>query len=123
METLYERIGGEKTIEKLITNFYQHVLADPLLQPFFEHTSIEKLEHMQRAFFSAALDGPPLTTKMELYEIHRNRGITSEHLTRFTEHLYDTLIEVGVNEQDANSIYQRIALYANEIIGDSSVDG
>jgi hemoglobin len=123
MSTLYEKIGGEPTIEKLITHFYQRVLADPLLQPFFENTSIEKLQRMQAVFFSAALDGPPMTTKLELFESHRGRGIRREHLTQFTDHLVETLREIGIEEQDTQSIYRRIALYANEILGESSVDG
>ncbi len=123
MITLYEKIGGEPTIKKLITHFYQRVLADPELQPFFEHTSVEKLQNMQAAFFSAALDGPPLTTKLELFESHRGRGIRRTHLTQFTEHLVETLREIGVDEEDAKSIYQKIALYANEILGEASVGG
>ena len=35
METLFERIGGKQSVEKLITSFYRRVLADPLLMPFF----------------------------------------------------------------------------------------
>ena len=123
MPTLYQKIGGQATIEKLITSFYQHVLADPMLQPFFEHTATETLQKMQAAFFSAALGGPPLTTKRSLYDAHRGRGIRREHLTRFTEHLVDTLTEIGVQESDAKSVYQRISLYANEILGESTVDG
>jgi hemoglobin len=78
---------------------------------------------MQAVFFSAALDGPPMTTKLELFESHRGRGIRREHLTQFTDHLVETLREIGIEEQDTQSIYQRIALYANEILGESSVDG
>ena len=52
MSTLYEQIGGEPTIEKLVSTFYRNVLADPLLSPFFEETSIERLMKMQKAFFT-----------------------------------------------------------------------
>ena len=56
--TLFERVGGEQTIAEVVYNFYERVLADPELKPFFKNTSMDKLRRMQREFFSAALDGP-----------------------------------------------------------------
>ena len=123
METIYERIGGAKTIDKLIGTFYRNVLADPLLAPFFETTSIEKLEQMQKAFFTIALGGPDPDMEISIYEAHRGRGIRREHLTRFTEHLMTTLREVGVDEDNAQQVYQRISLYADDVLGESTEDG
>lgn len=123
MQSLYERIGGESTIDKLVVTFYQHVLSDPKLQTFFERTSIDKLYRMQKAFFTVALGGPEPEMKMSLYESHKGRGINRVHLTRFTEHLVSTLGEIGVLEDDAKEVYQRIATYSDEILGDSTVDG
>jgi hemoglobin len=60
---------------------------------------------------------------MSLYESHKGRGINRVHLTRFTEHLVSTLGEIGVLEDDAKEVYQRIATYSDEILGDSTVDG
>ena len=41
--TLFARVGGEAAIAELIHDFYDRVLADPELKPFFKHTSIDKL--------------------------------------------------------------------------------
>ena len=123
MTTIYEQIGGEPTIDKLIVAFYQRVLADPLLAPFFEHSSVEKLQTMQKAFFSIALGGPEPDTKIDLVRAHHGRGIESRHLSKFTEHLMATLDEIGVDEQAARRVYDRIATYSNDILGESSVDG
>ena len=123
MTSLYEQIGGAETIDKLIGRFYQNVLADPLLMPFFEDTSIEKLTNIQKAFFSVALGGPEPDEKISLYEVHQGRGIQIKHLTRFTEHLLNTLREIGVEEDDAKKVYERIGTYSNDVLGESSVDG
>ena len=123
MQSLYEQIGGAKTIDRFVVTFYQHVLADPMLLPFFENTSIEKLQTMQKAFFSIALGGPEPALEISLYDSHQGRGIQSKHLTRFTEHLMDTLHEIGIEEDKVTKIYQRIATYSNDILGESSVDG
>ena len=123
MQTLYEQIGGEETIDRLISSFYRHVLADSILAPFFVNSSIEKLEKIQKSFFSVALGGPEPDTKISLYEIHRGRGIESKHLTRFTEHLIGTLREIGVDEKAAVEVYQRISTYADDVLGEPTSDG
>lgn len=123
METLYERVGGEPTIEKLVTAFYQRVLSDPLLSPFFAKTEIPRLKRMQKAFFSLALGGPEPSEQISMVDAHRGRGIERKHLTRFTEHLVETLAEMGIDEEDSKEIYARIARYSDEVIGDTSVDG
>lgn len=123
METIYEKIGGKDTIDSLITAFYRHVLADPELQPFFKETSIEKLERMQHAFFTVALGGPEPDFRISLDEAHRGRGIQQKHLTKFTDHLMETLAEIGVSEESARRVYERIGTYSGDILGDATVDG
>ena len=120
-QTLYERIGGETTIDSLMKRFYARVLDDPELNPFFKHASMEKLLRMQREFFSAALDGPVQYSGLSLSHAHYGRGITRRHFTRFVEHLLETLRSFDLNEQDIQEIIRRISVYADEITGDSTI--
>ena len=123
METLFEKIGGRPNIEKMVTAFYQRVLADPQLAPFFENADTEKLQRMQVASFSIALGGGEPDAMPSLRSVHQGRGIEIRHLSRFTEMLLETLAEVGIEEEVAKKVYERIALYSNEVLGESSVDG
>jgi len=116
MPTLYERIGGQPAIAKLITAFYKKVFTDPLLGPFFTHTSLDKLTHMQEQFFSIALGGPVREDDISLKNAHQGRNIEQRHLDRFIEHLLNTLKEVGVQESDADAIVERISSYSHDII-------
>ena len=47
------------------------------------------------------------------------QGITKAHLRRFTEHLLVTLETLALSRQDVQSIYDRIALEADEIAEDA----
>ena len=98
-QTLYERVGGEQTISDLIHEFYDRVLADLELKPFFEKTSMDKLRRMQREFFSAALDGPITYTGRPLGYVHHGRGITKHHFALYVGHLIDTLRDHGINDR------------------------
>jgi len=122
-ETIYERIGGEETIKKLVDSFYEKVLADPELKSYFEHVPLDKLQGMQSEFFSAATGGPIGYSGRPLSHVHKPLGISGREFQRFTEHLLETLQEVGVGESDANQIISHLNLYADEITGDSEFGG
>ena len=89
--TLYQRIGGLTGVTALIDDFYDRVLVDPELAPFFENTSMDALRLMQRELFCAALDGPVEYTGTHLSHAHQGRGIGRHHFSRFADHLLDTL--------------------------------
>ena len=120
--TLYERVGGEAAVAALIEAFYERVLADPELAPFFAATPMETQHRMQTLFFCAALDGPFEYTGRPLATVHYGRGIRPPHLARFVGHLLDTLRGRGLDEDDVLEIVSRIDTYADEITGDTSVD-
>jgi len=117
-QTLFERVGGEQTIRELIHEFYDRVIADPELKPFFTNTSMGKLRRMQREFFSAALDGPIAYTGRPLSYVHHGRGITKHHFALYVGHLIDTLQGHGINDLEVQDIISRISTYAEEITGD-----
>jgi hemoglobin len=122
-EPLFERIGGETAVARLVGAFYERVLADEELRPFFADTSMEKLQRMQREFFAAALGGPIRYTGRPLAEVHYGRGIQPRHLRRFLDHLLETLRGQAMDQQDVYEIASRIQTYADEITGTTSVDG
>lgn len=117
--SLYERLGGEAMIATLIPAFYVRVLADPELAPFFNHTELEKLHAMQHEFFVMATGGPISYTGRPLAHAHHGRGITKQHFARFTGHLVETLLDMGVTQEEADEVIQRINLSANDIVGTS----
>lgn len=118
-QTLYERVGGEAGVSRLIGSFYDRVLADPQLSPFFAHTPMEKLQRMQVEFFTSALGGPLQYSGRPLAHVHQGHGITKAHLRRFTEHLLATLETLALSKHEIQSIYNRIALEADEIADDA----
>jgi hemoglobin len=120
--TLYERIGGEAAVARMIGAFYDRVLADPDLAPFFASTPMEKQRAMQTLFFCAALDGPFEYSGRPLATVHYGRGIRPPHLARFVGHLLETLRDHALAEEDVLEIMSRIDTYSDEITGDTSVD-
>ncbi len=115
-QSLYDRIGGEEAVAGLVDHFYDRVLDDPELEPFFRYTPMEKLRSMQLEFFAAALDGPVKYTGQPIDYIHQGRGITTKHLTRFMGHLLMTIREFHPNEKEVDEMIQRISTYADDVL-------
>jgi hemoglobin len=115
--SLWERLGGMEGADQLIEDFYDRVLADPLLAPFFENTSMDRLRNMQREFFSAALGGPLNYSGLPLAHAHHGRGIKPVHLRRFVGHLLEILEELDLTDEERDAIYDRIHRQANDVLG------
>ena len=122
-ESLYERVGGEAGVERLVTAFYAAVLADPKLAPFFREVAIDKLKRMQREFFTAALDGPATYSGRPIAHVHHGRRIKASHMGRFVGHLLNIIEDYGLTEAERDGIISRINIYADEILGGGGLDG
>lgn len=118
--TLFDRIGGQDGIRNLVDDFYERVLADPKLAPFFENTPMERLRNMQYEFFAAALDGPSEYKGKQLSYVHFGRGIGREHFGRFIDRLFDTLKSYELDQDTLHAIIGRLNLYADEITGSTA---
>ncbi|MDX1568237.1 MAG: group 1 truncated hemoglobin [Longimicrobiales bacterium] len=117
-DTLYKRVGGQDGIDRLVDSFYDRVLADPELSPFFQQTAMDTLRRMQREFFTAALGGPVSYSGKPLDQAHAGRDIKAVHLRRFVGHLVDTLDEeFDLDPEDESAITDRIWHYADEVTG------
>ena len=125
--SLFEKIGGEQGVERLVEQFYERVVSDPELGPFFLHVPVDHLKRMQKEFFSEALGGPLFYTGHSLRQVHAGRGIRREHLQCFVQHLLDTLEaerhDLKIDDQEINRIYSRIAIEADRITDDVTESG
>lgn len=57
MESLYDKIGGQETVDKLVEAFYPLVYAEPELAPLFAG-DIEEIKRKQKMFLPQFLGGP-----------------------------------------------------------------
>ena len=97
--SLYQRVGGENAVLAAATLFYDKVLADPELAPFFTGLDMEQQVRKQVAFMSWAFGGPERYQYRPLREAHaglRHKGLADRHFDRVAQHLNATLQELGL---------------------------
>lgn len=56
--TMFERLGGVMSIDAAVDTFYERVVGDAELAPFFDRVDLRRLRAHQRAFLAMALGGP-----------------------------------------------------------------
>jgi hemoglobin len=98
--SLYDRLGGEPSVNAAVDIFYVKVLGDTLLAPFFDGVDMEKQKTHQRAFLTVAFGGPSRYSGRGMAAAHRrlveDMGLTDKHFDAVVGHLGATLVELGV---------------------------
>lgn len=102
--TIYDSIGGETAVATAVDNFYDRVLDDPELKPFFDGIDVQRLKRHQRAFIGAALGGPGGYNGRGMRKAHEGLGITTAHFERVVDHLTATLVGLGVPDDTVKTI-------------------
>lgn len=99
MSSLFESIGGTKAVEAAVDIFYQKVINDPALSPFFDGINLDRQRKMQESFLTVAFGGPNNYSGKGMRAAHSRPaalGLSEIHFGKVAEHLQKTLVELSV---------------------------
>lgn len=115
--TLYEKVGGEEAITKVVDYFYSElVLKDPTVNHFFQNTDMEKQRIHQTKFISFALGGPNDYSGTSMAKAHEGMNLQPEHFNAIVNHLRAALSHFGVNESDINLAIAKVNTLKDDIL-------
>lgn len=114
--SVYERIGGHDVVDDVVTLFYDRVLADRDLAPFFVDVDLARLRAHQVAFISAALGGPHTYSGRAMGVAHTGMGITGLHFDRVVAHLISALEDCDVPLEMITTLFEQLAPLRSEIV-------
>jgi truncated hemoglobin YjbI/ankyrin repeat protein len=106
---LFDRIGGQATVDRLVDSLYDRFEADAVIRPFFGR-DVANGRNRQKRFFAEWLGGPPRYSESAwgaLYQHHEDLPITRAVAERWLDHLRSALSDVVPTEGDAASILER----------------
>ncbi|ELZ31030.1 truncated hemoglobin [Halorubrum distributum] len=115
-ETLYERLGGHEGIRSVVDDFYDRLLDDDELGPFFADADMETLRRTQTDFLCEKAGGPETYDAAPVREAHLHVPFTPDHIQRALELLDESLAEFDVPERDAEAVVQAVAEYEQELL-------
>jgi hemoglobin len=117
--SLYERLGGEAAVMAAVGIFYQKLLADPSVKPFFDSLDMATLTRKQVAFMTWAFGGPAHYRGRDLRAAHADlveRGLNDAHFDAVARHLQTTLSELGVAPGLIEEALGIVASTRNEVL-------
>lgn len=116
-QTLYDKVGGEEAIEKVVEYFYNElVLKDETVNHFFKNTDMEKQLRHQTKFISFALGGPKQYSGKSMAKAHEGLNLQPEHFNAIAKHLHDALAHFGVGEADIEQALEKVASLKDDIL-------
>ena len=121
-KSLYERIGGETTVNLAIPIFFQKVLSTPQISHFFENSDIPHLISNQKAFLTMALGG---TYPYSAYGMRAaqtalklvTQELDDSHFESVTEQLIETLQELQISQADIDEIVAIVKTAQSRVSG------
>lgn len=99
--TLYQKLGGRAAIDLAVDMFYERVVADPALSPFFVGIDMARMRDHQRKFLMLAFGGGPGYDGRGLRDAHSGLvsrpGLSDTHFDAVVAHLAEVLRQLGVD--------------------------
>ena len=114
--SLYDQLGGFSAVRRLVSDFYDRVLEEDDLAPFFKDTDMAHLIDHQTKFWTTLLGGPASYTTDQLRKIHATMGIKDRHFDLVAELVAETLEDHDIDEQHARSFVENLANYRSCIV-------
>jgi truncated hemoglobin YjbI/ankyrin repeat protein len=122
---LFDRIGGQATVDRLVDSLYDRFEADAVIRAFFGRDIVNARERQKR-FFSEWLGGPPRYSESAwgaLYQHHEDLPITQAVAERWLDHLRDALSDAVSAKADAASILKRARALALVLVNSEHESG
>ena len=115
-QTLYDQLGGFAAVRKLVSDFYDQVLDEEDLVPFFHDTEMANLIDHQTKFWVTLLGGPASYTDEQLRKVHASMGIQDRHFDLMVDLARETLGDRDIDEQQIASIIEELNAYRPAIV-------
>ncbi len=114
--TLYERLGGETSIDGVVENFLYRIADDADMVGFFANTNIDYFAASLASKLCDVSDGPCRYEGPPMDRAHQNMGLTDVHFNRLVEHLDAAMQEEGIGLRTRNELLGRLAPMYSEVM-------
>jgi hemoglobin len=120
MGSLFDEIG-DATLRTAVNLFYQRVLADPGLAPWFGGVDMTRLRAHQLAFLAGALGGPDLFNGRDIAAAHAGLEITDWAFDQLIGHLATALRDLGTSPATVDRLVRRLEPLRRAVVDEATV--
>jgi hemoglobin len=113
---LYQQLGAQPGLEKLMDDFVARLLADPRMNPFFKEVDHKHLKAQLVAQFCEVSGGPCKLKGPDMKKAHAGMDINKGDFNRLVEVLQDSMNAQGIPFGTQNRLLARLAPMHRDII-------
>lgn len=114
--TPFERNGGFASVRKIVSTFYEYILEDETVSPYFDDVDMKRLIDHQSKFISSMMGGPGSFTDEHLERVHARLGITREAFRIASGVLREAMEEHGVEDADVQAVLHEVIVREHLIV-------
>lgn len=122
INSLFDRIGGRPTLEKVHKIFYDKIYAHPWIGEYFKEIQQDIIEIQQTDFMSQAMGGPAIYCGKLPIAAHKHMFINLELFELRSQLLQDSIREVGLKKEEEEAWMKIDQAFKKGIIKNSLSD-
>jgi hemoglobin len=107
-ESMFDRIGGYSTINRVATAFYEKVKNSIQLAPYFEDSDIQTLVRHQTEFLGSIMGGPAKYSNKDLEQVHRFLDITDSAFDEMVSLMIAAFYDLHFEQADVDFIEEEL---------------
>lgn len=125
-ESIYDDIGGEETVTRLVEAFYPRVVKNPELAPLFAGSDINEVMRKQKMFLTQFFGGPTLYSDEFGHPMLRYRHMQFEITPRRAEAwlscMKEAMDDAGLKGAVREFVWHRLSQVAHHMVNSEQHD-
>ena len=102
--SLYERLGGEQKLRKIVNDILDKNFSNPEISHHFKNVDMSKLKQLVFEFFSMGTGGPHTYTGRDMRSSHAHLGLTQNDFSIGNEDVLKALEENNVPRAEIDEV-------------------
>lgn len=114
--TLYDALGREPGVARLVSAFLDRLAADARIVHFFDRTNLDRFERLLNEHLCQLADGPCRYSGDSMNDVHRGLGIGEADFDALVEDLELAMDDLRIPFRVQNRLLARLAPLQREIV-------
>jgi len=115
-QTIFERYGGFAKVRRVVSTFYDYVLDDEVMAPYFTGVDMRRQIDHQSKFISAVMGGPGSYSDDHLQRVHAHLGIDHEAFRVMSSLLREAMEDHDMAPADVEAVMHQIAIREHVVV-------
>jgi hemoglobin len=115
-DTLYDDMGGQAGIDRIVDASVDNYLADDRIKAIFDESNIDRLRAEFKVQFCQVAGGPCQYKGHDMAEAHKGLHLTNANFNAVVEDLQDAMDKVGLPFATQNRFLARLAPMQHQVV-------